>query len=428
MGNIISNFGAAINNSLRQTGHAIEQGANSVQDAVNGAEQVVTDAVNEAGQVVTDAAHGVEQSAGQFVQDRGERLEGIGSKISNGHLVDAAMDAFQAVSVGGKVSDMAHALGMVESPADRALLSGVVNALTGNVVAAAGDGEDFLQNTLHHAQFALDVSGEISINGKTVCAESQHVESPKTKRITRRSRGYQTAQNNPKDLDTIRNSGKFRETIATRIDANPFGGFNIDKESMTSNIRQRTLAAAQDVTPPSGHDAPANESDYASIFSDPSLSFEDKLFYFMALVAKNSEEKIENMMKKYDAAQKQKKDKAKFDKAVDKMTGIGTMAGTAALTALGVPPPISSMIAQMVVSQGADATKEGFTKAQESENDSKKDDDPTKISKKQNEWSEQRWMMELQRLQEQMSKMYQMLSNTMKSMHDTQMTAVRNLR
>lgn len=42
--------------------------------------------------------------------------------------------------------------------------------------------------------------------------------------------------------------------------------------------------------------------------------------------------------------------------------------------------------------------------------------------------SDQEWMMRLQKAQEELSKMYQMVSNMMKAFNDTQMTAVRNLR
>lgn len=184
MGNTIGNAGASFNNLLTNVGQAVSDTANAVGNAVEEGANAVQGAVNEAGEAISDAASGVEHAAGQYIQDRGERLEEIGNKVSNGHILDAAMDAFQGISIGGKVSDMAHAMGMVESPADRSLLSGVVNAMTGNFVAAAGDGEDFLQNMqprLQQAQHTIDnmdISFDASANVNVEMAGSHHVPGP----------------------------------------------------------------------------------------------------------------------------------------------------------------------------------------------------------------------------------------------------------
>ena len=50
------------------------------------------------------------------------------------------------------------------------------------------------------------------------------------------------------------------------------------------------------------------------------------------------------------------------------------------------------------------------------------------LSSKEQKFSEQRWMLELEKEQQKLTRVYNLISNIMKASHDTQMNAIRNMR
>lgn len=376
MGNLISGLGSTLNQGLTNLGNTVQEGANAVQGAVNGVERGVNEAASQVNNV-----------AGQYIQDRGEHISDIGSKISDGHIVDAAMDAFQTFSLGSGVSDMAHAMGMVESPADRALLSGVVNAMTGNFTAAVGDGEDFLQNIqprLQHTQRTVaDIDLSLNANVNVEMAPAHFVATPRAQlQASARAQAHVSTRQSadprsPRpahggyaagrvsghiDFGAIRArmvvSGRFeigRPTHAGhghRSDATRQSqgsghahqsrpNFVITRFAQDLPQLQRHFAQAAISNPQSrpamphqagrstGASAPAtstassprasstaqtagaqatnrqppiSNAAMSNMLSNPKLSFEDKMFLFMLAMAKNQEDKLTNLMSRYQAA------------------------------------------------------------------------------------------------------------------------------
>ncbi|MBN2360622.1 MAG: hypothetical protein JXR83_14295 [Deltaproteobacteria bacterium] len=343
----------------------------------------------------------------RYRQQRLGRLAGVVDKAGDGRLFDAAMDVLQFCSPGSQIADAARALGLVRDESGKNALSAIVNGLLGGplgALAALGDGEDALQAALprlHRLRQRADemVAGRC---GSTVpCAPGGHVPAPQ-ERWQRRPvvAGYARCSGGQIDLAAYARSDAFRVALQARFRFPTFGSaFGRDLPRLTAG----------------------SDGELAGILSDPGLSFEDKLFHFMLEVAKNQEQKMEELMKKYDVAQAKRKQKEQLDNKVGQAQGImGSVGGVV----MGINPlfglPIQCLTQAMGsipdLVEAADGVKGALA------------GDSSALTKEQSEWSEQRWMMELQREQEKLTKTYNLISNLMKAWSDTQMNAVRNLR
>lgn len=356
----------------------------------------------------------------RYVQERQRRVSGMVAKASDGRIFDAAMDALQFCSPGSQIADSARALGLVRDDVSKNALSSVVNSLLGGplgTLAALGDGEDALQAALPGLRKTCQRARELAGGPYcpvAVCAAEGAAPSPQQQWRRRPFvAGYASVGHGQVDLAAYARSDDFRVALRAHLHWPTFGAaFGRDLPHLVAAIE-----AGHGRTGNSG----SSSSDLANILRDPKLSFEDKLFYFMLAVAKNQEQKTEELMKKYDVAAAQRK---KDEDLKNKVGQAQNMLGSVGSVVMAINPifgmPLQSL--NQVIGSIPDMVKtvDGVRSAVSG--------DQSGLTKEQSEWSEQRWMMELQREQEKLTKTYNLISNLMKAWSDTQMNAIRNLR
>lgn len=136
------------------------------------------------------------------------------------------------------------------------------------------------------------------------------------------------------------------------------------------------------------------------------LSFEDILFLMMMKYGKKKEREILNKMDELSGKGGQKGSGVKkFLGTAAQVAGMAVGASAGGPLGLAIGNAVGSMVGQAISGEGGQGGIGG--------------DQPKSDTIKQ---------MEMQKLMEDLKKMYEMLSNTVKMMHDMQMTPVRNLR
>ena len=356
----------------------------------------------------------------RYGQERRRRVSDLFDKASAGRVLDAAMDVLQFCSPGSQIADGARALGLVRDDVTKNALSAVVNGLLGGplgTLAALGDGEDALQAAIpglwRARQRALDLVG-CPYCPVAVCASEGAVPSPQQQwRRQPCVAGYASVGHGQVDLAAYARSDDFRVALRAHLHFPTFGAaFGRDLPHLVATIEGGYGRAS---------DNGSSSGDLANILRDPKLSFEDKLFYFMLAVAKNQEKKTEELMKKYDVAQAQRKKDEDLKKQVGQAQG---MLGSIGSVAMAINPifglPLQSLNQVIGSIPEMAKTVDGVRSAVSG--------DKSGLTKEEGEWSEQRWMMELQREQEKLTKTYTLISNLMKAWSDTQMNSIRNLR
>jgi len=380
-----------------------------------------------AGAVVKAVRRSVDQLEGvvdRYANERRERVCEAGAKASQGRIIDAAMDALQMFSLGGFAADAAKASGLVRGGVEQNAVAAIVNGLLGGPLgklAALGDAEDALQAALPRLREITD-RGVVSGDLRVPCAPSQHVPSPSKQYAKRlQVKGYRSSArakaSGAISFQSLSPAQRHRLLDSFRLGI--MGRFAIDLPllGLSINGQIKTGAGRGGRVQPSASGGGAT----GSVFDDPSISFEDKLFLFMLMVAKNQEQKMEKLMKKYDShrarEEKKKKNEAKVGQMQAKLNIVGSVAGSVCPVAAPIIAGLSSSLSELPeMAQKFDDLKASAS------------GDEGTLSSKEQKYSEQRWMLELEKEQQKLTRVYNLISNIMKAGHDTQMNAIRNMR
>jgi len=306
------------------------------------------------------------------------------------------MDMLQYGAPGSHAGDAGVALGLIDNDVQKHAVSALVNGLLGGPLgklAAVGDAEDTLQAALPQLRQARRHASDLGAAPRTdrvPCAGPHSVPTPQV-RLSGQARvqGFARSAEASFDLEAYARSLRFRLAIQARLqNGGILGRFAADLPRLsalfTGGAQSAGVAGAGQ---PSGN----GDSEMARYLNDPNLSFEDKLFYFMLLVAQKQEKKMLDMMHKYDVAQARKKKQEKIKKSVGQAQGMIGMAGSVA----GMYNPGFSIAAQQTNSL-LGLLPDLAEGAQGMADDSTPDPGPgskNKLSKEQREWSEQRWTM-----------------------------------
>jgi len=225
-------------------------------------------------------------------------------------------------------------------------------------------------------------------------------------------------------------------------------------------------ASARQGPAPATATASSRAAGELAFLDDKSLSIEDKLFRFMALMLQKADKELIQKMKEYEAKKKAQEAKEKsgdggggiFGAIGDALGGIGDIVTGAAkslakdlggpvlaaiCTGAGLPQlaPIAMKlggdIAALAVETSAAAfrlpTQAALGVARQLENAAQGQGTSSRSSAQSGSTSaegfdERLEMLKLQRLVDKQNTMFSALSNVLKSMHDAQMTAVGNIR
>lgn len=324
------------------------------------------------------------------------------------------------------------------------------------------------------------------------CAGAHEVERPRDAFDARvRIKGYARTPGGSGRIDIeahLRSSELF--DIVKRRHDHPglLGPFGRDLGRILGGLRLQDESGAHDFRTREGQGV--SNGELRSILDDPNLSFEDKLFFFILAIAAKQEDKIKKLMERYEQESKQKEAGGSGASAADGKAGqgqggsplagivdfakgkgpdiirfggaaigiaapvigtiIGAGAGSIAFGAGAVPGTVvggaigslvglaagfgSNMLADglqsgafdnMVPGLGGSTASGGTTTGGGASTDAAtgaSGDGKKKLD------SENQAMQMLQYEQNKLTKMYEMISNMMKSMHDTQMSAIRNMR
>ncbi|MFH1807838.1 MAG: glycine zipper domain-containing protein [Pseudomonadota bacterium] len=306
----------------------------------------------------------------RYLDERGQRADGVMNKLARGEVINAALDVFQAFSPGGRISDGAKALGLVHSDAEKYMLSGVCNALLLGPLAPAtlADGEDFLKTQLPHLQKTskgFEQLGARPHRPDVHAAPPHFAPSPRARMSAHfKVSGYARGQVGAKfNLEASLRRPAFQARLGlygqAGVSANiVLGGFARSLPALTSYYSGGVPAKggaskAQGPSKPEAAKADAktdaktedkpqvSDSSIAKFLSDPTLSFEDKMFLFLLAMAQRQEKKMEAMMADYDKAKNDKNSevsKARGDR--DKKAG----GGEAAAGGQAAGNPLSALV------------------------------------------------------------------------------------
>lgn len=253
----------------------------------------------------TDVAGGVADAAADFVNSKAQDIGDIGKAAKSGNLAGAYFEAVEAFSLGEHAKDALDAVGLL--PSDNKVLgdlvSGAVNYLTGNPIAAGKD--------------LVDVLGEVAKAPKqkgVSPSAGQSVPPPSTEKGKGSGKAhYPAAPGGPRpprsvldgmndmmkgifdELQKLVGSGQLPPPTASTNPpvARPAPGdirFEIP-EKVRKDFADNPLRTGEPVL-----GKPISEISYDDIFADKTLSFEDMIFLFMSKIGSDLKKEMEEQM------------------------------------------------------------------------------------------------------------------------------------